>query len=438
MSSPNNSDKKQMLKKYAVFAAMGLICLGSIWMIFKPSESDIQKEQEGLGFNADIPDPNQNELIGDKRDAYEQDQMKQKQQERMKNLQDMSFMFAEETQKSDLNLMDESNDSANSINLITANENARPKTPINTSVSAYQDINKTLGSFYEQPKDDPEKEEMKKKLEELEAKMQESDNAKNTMDEQMALMEKSYEMAARYMPQGQNQGEPFSQNNNSLKSKIDNYSGSSGSNNGKTKVAPIKQFSNQTVSALQQERSYSEMFAYYDQVKNTGFNTMGGESGLVNKNTIAAIIDQDQTLVDGQSVRLRLIEPLMAGNTFVPENTILTGQAKIQGERLEILIVSIEHQGMILPVEMTVFDSDGQKGIYIPGSLELNAGKEIVANMGNSMGTSFTMTQSASSQIASDVSKGAIQGISAYMQKKIRQVKVNLKAGYRIMLMPKQ
>nr|WP_297169274.1 conjugative transposon protein TraM [uncultured Dysgonomonas sp.] len=127
----------------------------------------------------------------------------------------------------------------------------------------------------------------------------------------------------------------------------------------------------------------------------------------------------------------------MAGTTIIPENTILTGVAKIQGERLDIQISSIEYQGRIIPVEMVTFDSDGQKGIHIPGSLEMNAAKEIVANMGNSVCTSFTMTQSTGAQLTSDLSKGAIQGVSAYMQKKIRQVKVTLKSGYRVMLMPK-
>lgn len=45
--------------------------------------------------------------------------------------------------------------------------------------------------------------------------------------------------------------------------------------------------------------------------------------------------------------------------------------------------------------EMVTYDSDGQKGIHILGSLEMNAAKEIIANIGNSVGTSFTMTQSA-------------------------------------------
>ncbi|KAA6318421.1 hypothetical protein EZS27_031562, partial [termite gut metagenome] len=67
-----------------------------------------------------------------------------------------------------------------------------------------------------------------------------------------------------------------------------------------------------------------------------------------------------------------------------------------------------------------------------------DAAKEIAANMGNTVGTGFTMTQSAEEQIASDLTKGAIQGVSQYMNKKIRQVRVTLKGGYRLLLLPKQ
>lgn len=428
-----SNEQKEKIKKHAIFLLMGIVCLGSIYLIFAPSDAD--KEKEMIGFNADIPDPKQDEIIGSKQDAYEQEQMKQKEQERMKSLQDMAYLLEEESSQPKVTLMDVESD-----NKPTLQQNATPSSRINNSVSAYQDINKTLGNFYEQPKADPEKEEMKRKLEELEAKMQEKDDAQNSMDEQLALMEKSYEMAAKYMPQSQNQGAPFEQtSNNSLSSRLSNYNGSSKSSSGdKIIVSPVKHLDNRMVSALHQEFTNSELFEMYDQVRNTGFNTLGGEMGVSEKNTISAVVQGEQTLVDGQSVRLRLTEPLMAGTVFVPENTLVTGQTKVQGERLEIIIASIEYQGTILPVELTAYDSDGQKGVYIPGSLELNAGKEILANMGNTMGTSFTMTQSASSQIASDVSKGAIQGVSAYMQKKIRQVKVTLKSGYRVMLMPKK
>lgn len=415
-----SEEQKQKLKKYAVFALMAIVFVGCIWLIFAPSDDNKAKEEQSMGFNTDIPDPKRDGIIGDKKDAYEQEQMKERQKERMQSLQGYADMLEKsKNERISIDLEEEPK----------LNQPTIQKVPINNSVSAYQDINRTLGNFYEKPKDDPEKEEMKRKLEELEAKMQEKEDKQNTIDEQLMLMEKSYEMASKYLPQGQDE------QNNSLKSKIENYSNNS--SNGKIKVSPVRQIQKQTVSTLGQNISNEELFALYDQPRDFGFNTMDAKIGANEKNTISAVIHDDQVVVDGQTTRLRLIEPLVAGSTLIPENTILTGIAKIQGERLDILISSIEYQGTIIPVEMITYDSDGQKGIYIPGSLEMNAAKEIVANMGNSVGTSFTMTQSTGAQLASDLSKGAIQGVSAYMQKKIRQVKVTLKSGYRIMLMPK-
>ena len=46
------------------------------------------------------------------------------------------------------------------------------------------------------------------------------------------------------------------------------------------------------------------------------------------RNTVAACIHQDQTLVDGQAVKLRLLEPMQAGNIVVPKNTLVAGTAK--------------------------------------------------------------------------------------------------------------
>lgn len=422
-----SSEQKQKLKKYAVFALMAIVFAGCMWLIFAPSDADKAKEQEGIGLNADIPDPDGGGLIGDKKDAYEQEQMQNKQKSRMQSLQGYMDILEGETkdkQQVTLSLVDEPEQQPN--------QQQDKKAPISNSVTAYQDINKTLGSFYEKPRIDPEKEELKKKLEELESRIEEKESAKSAMDEQLLLMEKSYEMAAKYLPQGQQDN---SNNSESLSKRITN--GTVKNNNGKTKVAPIRQIQNQTVSALSQRLSDEDYFLMYDQPRNTSFNTMGGEMGISQKNTISAVIHDDQTIINGQTTRLRLTEPLMAGTTLIPENTIVTGVAKIQGERMDIQISSIEYQGTIIPVEMSTYDSDGQRGIYIPGSLEMNAAKEIMANMGNSVGTSFTMTESTGAQLTSDLTKGAIQGLSAYMQKKIKEVKVTLKSGYKVMLMPK-
>ena len=118
----------------------------------------------------------------------------------------------------------------------------------------------------------------------------------------------------------------------------------------------------------------------------------------------------------------------------VPRNSIITGAAKLQGERLNITIISLEYGGTITPVELSVFDNDGQEGIFIPNSMESNAIKEVAANMGSSLGSSINFSTNAGAQLASDLGKGVVQGTSQYIAKKMRTVKVHLKAGYKVML----
>lgn len=90
--------------------------------------------------------------------------------------------------------------------------------------------------------------------------------------------------------------------------------------------------------------------------------------------------------------------------------------------------------GNIIPVELEVYDSDGQAGIFIPGSMEIDAAKEIGANMGSSLGSSINISTDAGAQLASDLGRGAIQGISQYISKRMRTIKVHLKSGYRVLL----
>ena len=283
-------------------------------------------------------------------------------------------------------------------------------------------MNRQLGSFYETPKEDKEKEELKRQVEELTARLDAKENGAGSMDEQVALMEKSYELAAKYMNGGQ--PEQITQ--------VTPSAPVQGSGN----ATPVKAVSDRTVSGLHQPMSNAEFI--YSKPRNYGFNTAVGSGYSMGKNTIRACVHNDQTLTDGQTVKLRLLEPLQAGNVIVPKNSLVSGSAKVQGERLDILVSSLEYAGNIIPVELAVYDSDGQKGLSVPSSLEQEAAKEAMANIGAGLGTSISFAQSAGQQVAMDITRGLMQGGSQYLAKKFRTVKVHLKANYQVMLYAKQ
>lgn len=422
----------QQRKKMLVYPLMGLVFLGAIYLIFAPSEKDEATVESVGGFNADIPQPKGDGIISDKKTAYEQEQMENKQADKMRSLQDFAFSLGEESGKGeDLTLIDDAPAGKPKTAVIDLGAGApnNKRSSIQSSAAAYWDMNRQLGSFYETPKEDKEKEELKRKVEELTARLDAKENGAGSMDEQVALMEKSYELAAKYM-NGQNgqssqpgqiaQVTPFAPVQS------------------KGNATPVKSVSDRTVSGLQQPMSNSEFIAEYGKPRNYGFNTAVGCGYSMGKNTIRACIHNDQTLTDGQTVKLRLLESLQAGNVIVPKNSLVSGSAKVQGERLDILVSSLEYAGNIIPVELAVYDSDGQKGLSVPSSLEQEAAKEAMANIGAGLGTSISFAQSAGQQVAMDITRGLMQGGSQYLAKKFRTVKVHLKANYQVMLYAKQ
>ena len=417
----------QQRKKMLIYPLMGLVFLGSMYLIFALSEKDETKVENVGGFNADIPQPKGDGIISDKKTAYEQEQMENKQADKMRSLQDFAFSLGEENGNGeDLTLIDDDPAEKPKTNVIDFGVGApnNSRSSIQSSAAAYRDMNRQLGSFYETPKEDKEKEELKRKVEELTARLDTKENGAGSMDEQVALMEKSYELAAKYM----NGGQPEQVAQITPSAPVQ----------GKGSATPVKTVSDRTVSGLQQPMSNSEFIAEYSKPRNYGFNTAVGNSYSMGKNTIRACVHNDQTLMDGQTVKLRLLEPLQAGNIIVPKNSLVSGSAKIQGERLEILVSSLEYAGNIIPVELAVYDSDGQKGLSVPSSLEQEAAKEAMANIGAGLGTSISFAQSAGQQVAMDITRGLMQGGSQYLAKKFRTVKVHLKANYQVMLYAKQ
>ena len=402
----------QQRRKMIVFPLMFLAFAGCMYLIFAPSgKEDVNVESVG-GFNADIPLPAEDGIIADKQKAYEQAMLNRKQQDKIQSLQDFGFMGDDETEEpqAEIDLMPE--------------EDAPPQRGGGASSAyAYRDINHQLSTFYETPPVDEEKEDLKRQVAELTDRLQQQQNATPTADDQMALLEKSYELAAKYMNGGQGQVAQVP-----VTGGIDR----------KPDAVAVQAIRETTVSGLQQPMSDADFIRAYSQPRNYGFNTAVGTGYAMGRNTIAACIHQDQTLTDGQAVKLRLLEPMQAGNIVVPKNTLVAGTAKVQGERLDILVSSIEYAGNIIPVELAVFDTDGQKGLSVPSSMEQEAFNEAMANIGSGLGTSISFAQSAGQQVAMDVTRGLLQGTSGYLAKKFRTVKVKLKAGYKVMLYAKQ
>ncbi len=415
----STQDKIQKLKKPLIFGLMGIVFLGCIYLIFKPSSE--KKEIEKIGLNDVVPQATGAGMPDDKGKAYEEEMLESKNQEKRNDLTSLSDYWNEDEKGETGDELPEEEESYSS-----ANESGKNSNP---ALNSYRNVQSTLGSFYKD--DNSETKELRKQLEELKEKLAEKDApARVTVDDQLALMEKSYQMAAKYLPSGTNTGEAVPVNGAVSKSS---------SSTQKEQFVAFTSTKKNTVSALYRERSDSVFLADWSWNRNSRFYTAGAlEQVVLPKNSIKACVQETQTIIGESGVRLRLLEPVQTPNRTIPKGTILTANAKLEGGRLQMKVISIELEGNILPVDITVYDLDGQQGLYVPYSPEMNALSEMAGNMSQQSGTSLMLTQSAGQQVAADLSRGVVQGISGYFSKKVKTPKVTLKAGHQLFLVSKK
>ena len=375
----SQAERQKMMKYLVVFPAAVVCCIVILWLLYTSLNKNVSKV--GNAFNTEIPE-GENDGIKTKAEEYAAaDAAKEK-----------------EAQQRAVVALD-------TLTALTT-DTVEHQSAVENSAQAYQEVQASLNDFFveDTSADNVEMEALNERIAELEAQNALAQQQAAQPNE-MELMERSYQLAAQYMGNGGNYSPP-----------------QPAEEKGKRDVQPVAQVNRNVVSSLSQTSTVRS------------FNTSVGTMRAVAKNTIAAVVAGNQSVVDGESVRLRTAEPMWVGNRLIPRNTTVVGSARVQGERLEIEITSIECEGSIYEVELQVYDSDGQEGINIPQSMESDALHEIGANMGSTMGSSINISTNTGAQIASDVGRGLINGVSQYLTKKLRTVKVHLKAGYRVML----
>jgi conjugative transposon TraM protein len=147
------------------------------------------------------------------------------------------------------------------------------------------------------------------------------------------------------------------------------------------------------------------------------------------QNTIAAVIHQTQTLMDGAIAKLRLTSEVYINGMLIPRGSFVFGIASLNGERLNIKISSIRYKNALFHVDLTVVDLDGIDGIYIPGAITRDAAKGIADRSIEGVGLS-----SLDPSIIQQAAGAGIEAAKTLLSKKVKLIKITVKAGYQILL----
>ena len=392
----------QHLRSGLAIGAMTALCGGFLWMLYAPQEKTPGNEMFE-GFDTSIPDATVSEMNADKRKVYEEIHRQELWQDKVRSLADLA----------DDSLLSDS---------VTGKE---PQTvPEENAISASHDTYRTLSrqvtAFY-RPADgeDAQLEALQRQVEELTRRLEEQRTLPPEPPSAEALMERSYALAARYFPNGAADGrEPATASVPATVSPAEQI----------TVVRPVTS----VVSTLALPDTLPDI------PRNRAFRTAVGPDTTTPTGRIRACIDSEQRIAAGERVRLRLLDRVQAGETLLPEGTIIYGTATISGQRLGIRVQSLTSDAGLLAVNLTAYDTDGLPGLFIPDAAERTALKEAAASAGNNLGSGITVTRGAGQQIASDLTRSLLSGGTKYLSAKLREVRITLKAGHTLFLVSEQ
>jgi len=156
------------------------------------------------------------------------------------------------------------------------------------------------------------------------------------------------------------------------------------------------------------------------------------QNDLNEDNAINAVVHNNQTMINGAVIKLRLNTNIYVSGALIPKGSFIYGLASLNNERLEIEISTIRNSNSIYPVKLEVYDLDGLSGIYIPGAISRDVAKQSADN-GLQLMELTTMDPTLKSQLAAT----GINSVKSLVSKKVKQIKVLVKDGYKVLLKDK-
>ena len=95
---------------------------------------------------------------------------------------------------------------------------------------------------------------------------------------------------------------------------------------------------------------------------------------------IKAIIDEDIKAMDGSRVRLRLLDDVQIGEVMMPKGSYLYAiMSGFSSQRVKGTVSSVLYGDEIIKVSLTIYDTDGLEGLYVPSSTFRETSKDVAS-----------------------------------------------------------
>lgn len=158
------------------------------------------------------------------------------------------------------------------------------------------------------------------------------------------------------------------------------------------------------------------------------FNTLAENES--EPHLIKAIIDEDIKCVDGNRVRLRLLDDIEINEVTLTKGSYLYAEMSgFGGQRVKGNVSSILVQDELVKVRLTMYDTDGLEGLYVPKSSFRETANDVASSaMSGSMSVNGN-SNNTFSQWGIQAINNAYQRTANAISKNIRKNKAKLKYG---------
>ena len=149
------------------------------------------------------------------------------------------------------------------------------------------------------------------------------------------------------------------------------------------------------------------------------------------KKLIKAIIDENVKAVDGSRVRLRLLDDIEINETVVPKGSYIYAiMSGFGSQRVKGSVKSILVDDELIKVSLSIYDTDGLEGLYVPGSAFRETTKDVASGaMSGNMNMGTTSSNNSLSQWGMQAITNAYQKTSNAIGKAIKKNSAKLKYG---------
>lgn len=193
-------------------------------------------------------------------------------------------------------------------------------------------------------------------------------------------------------------------------------------------VTGTVEVNDKAVTALSDDNEASQVVKKV-RTSSSYFNTIADEDA--EPNLIKAIIDEDIKAVDGSRVRLRLLDDVEIGETMVRKGSYIYAiMSGFGSQRVKGTIKSILVDDELIKVNLSLYDTDGLEGLYVPQSSFRETTQDVASSaLGSSMSMNNGSTGNSFSQWGMQAVQQAYSKTSNAISKAIRKNKAKLKYG---------